>query len=135
MTTPEETEALSDRERRASYIGFDRLRYIERRGEPCEGCAGAGVRTYASTSTWRNTPAGQAFTEDVCDRCWGSGVEGKPWTSWREPVNVPTTPTLRQCQKHAPAPNDDSYCYLRKGHKTQHIAHVRGQGPGAMVRW
>ena len=65
-------------------IAFDRLAFIERHGEPCRDCTGAGVKNYASTATWRGGYGGQAFTPDVCDRCWGSGVEGKPWPSHRE---------------------------------------------------
>jgi len=24
------------------------------------------------------------MTSDVCDKCWGSGDESKPWKSWKE---------------------------------------------------
>lgn len=42
----------------------------------CTKCSGIGRRSYPNTATWRSGPgiiSGQAFTEDVCDSCWGSG--------------------------------------------------------------
>lgn len=42
-------------------------------GIACERCAGAGTRTYGSTATWRGGIGGQILTEDICDRCWGTG--------------------------------------------------------------
>ena len=42
--------------------------------EPCGTCGGiAGRRIYGSTSTWRGGIGGAAMTEDVCDKCWGTG--------------------------------------------------------------
>lgn len=49
----------------------------------CEKCAGLGATSYADTSTWRGGVGGQAFTNDVCDRCWGSGQKHRPWPSHR----------------------------------------------------
>ena len=49
----------------------------------CEECAGLGVKSYSDTSTWRGGVGGQAFTPDVCDRCWGSGQKHRPWPSHR----------------------------------------------------
>lgn len=76
----------------------ERVAYIERRGDVCERCLGAGVYTYANTSTWRHSVGGQALTSDVCDKCWGSGVEGKPWPSHRGTV-VSSTLTLEEVEK------------------------------------
>lgn len=41
--------------------------------EPCAVCDGSGVRSYASTATWRGGMGGASITADVCDACWGSG--------------------------------------------------------------
>jgi hypothetical protein len=48
--------------------------------EPCKDCNGSGVKSYGSTATWHGGIGGQMFTSDVCDKCWGSGKDGKPWT-------------------------------------------------------
>jgi len=53
-------------------------------GEECPTCQGHGKRLYGSTSTWRGGIGGQAFTTDVCDSCWGSGLKDCPWPSHRE---------------------------------------------------
>jgi len=48
--------------------------------DPCPICAGSGIRTYPNTATYhRASIAGQALTDDVCDRCWGSGDATHPW--------------------------------------------------------
>lgn len=49
----------------------------------CGRCGGAGTRTYGSTATWHGGIGGQTITTDICDRCWGSGVENKPWLNLR----------------------------------------------------
>lgn len=49
----------------------------------CKRCHGAGTRSYGDTSTWRGGIGGQTITTDICDRCWGSGVENKPWLNLR----------------------------------------------------
>lgn len=41
--------------------------------EPCPHCRAQGWRQYSSTATWRGGLGGQAFCQDVCDQCWGSG--------------------------------------------------------------
>lgn len=48
----------------------------------CPECGGAGVRAYGSTATWRGGVGGQAITNDVCNKCWGSGKK-QPWPSHR----------------------------------------------------
>ncbi len=59
----------------------------------CTRCGGSGVTAYGSTSTWRGGAGGQTITRGVCDRCWGSGIEDRPWTnlhkvdSWRASVD------------------------------------------------
>lgn len=82
----EEPVRLSRYDEHCMWLMQERVAYIERRGDVCERCLGAGVYTYANTSTWRHTYGGQALTSDVCDKCWGSGVEGKPWPSHRGTV-------------------------------------------------
>lgn len=42
-------------------------------GYGCPRCDGIGRLSYGDTSTWRGGVGGQAFTEDVCDLCWGTG--------------------------------------------------------------
>ncbi len=53
-------------------------------GDICKECNGSGYKTYGSTATWRGGIGGQAMTNDVCDYCWGSGSNSKPWPSWRK---------------------------------------------------
>lgn len=50
------------------------LRRLARVGR-CSKCDGIGRISYPSTTTWRGGIGGQMVTEDVCDRCWGSGDE------------------------------------------------------------
>lgn len=50
----------------------------------CRSCDGAGVATYANTSTWRGGVGGSMVTSDVCDMCWGSGASNRPWTNLRK---------------------------------------------------
>lgn len=57
-------------------IGYDET--------PCSECRGLGTKVYGSTATWRGGIGGQMITDDVCDRCWGSGDADKPWPSWRK---------------------------------------------------
>ena len=39
----------------------------------CGTCGGSGVRAY------RGGAGGMMITEDVCDRCWGSGDQTRAW--------------------------------------------------------
>lgn len=59
----------------------------------CPLCDGRGVRSYANTGTWLSELrsgmiCGQAMTEDVCSRCWGSGDEADKgedlYRRWKE---------------------------------------------------
>jgi len=52
--------------------------------EACTACHGRGSRVYSSTSTWRGGMGGAAMSVDVCDRCWGSGNQDRPWTDLRK---------------------------------------------------
>lgn len=54
-------------------------------GETCSRCDGAGRKCYPDTSTWHGGAGGQMITYDVCNKCWGSGDEKRPWKSWRVP--------------------------------------------------
>ena len=51
---------------------------------PCKKCLGAGVCAYGDTSTWHGGAGGQMVTSDICDKCWGSGKENKPWLNLRK---------------------------------------------------
>lgn len=59
---------------------------IEERGvrDVCNDCDGLGTKSYGSTATWRGGVGGQAFTTDVCNKCWGSGDSGRKWPSHSE---------------------------------------------------
>lgn len=52
-------------------------------GCECRNCGGSGVAAYGSTATWRGGVGGQVITVDVCNSCWGSGNQHKPWPSHR----------------------------------------------------
>jgi len=49
----------------------------------CDKCGGFGICTYASTATYHGGAGGMQVTRDICNQCWGSGVEGAPWASLR----------------------------------------------------
>lgn len=54
-----------------------------REGDECKCCRGLGTRTYGSTATWRGGPGGQMVTQDVCNKCWGSGSRSRQWVDLR----------------------------------------------------
>lgn len=62
---------------------------LEWRGieSPCGVCGGSGTRAYGSTSTWHGGVGGQAITNGVCDKCWGSGDANHSWMSHRKAEN------------------------------------------------
>lgn len=53
----------------------------------CPQCSGSGIKLYGSTATWRGGIGGAAMTNDVCDKCWGSGTTN-PWPSHRDFYNM-----------------------------------------------
>ena len=59
--------------------------FLDWRGvrDACEGCQGTGYKTYGSTATFWGGIGGAAMTTSVCDKCWGSGDQFRPWKSWR----------------------------------------------------
>lgn len=65
---------MTSEERAEAFKEFLDMRNVH---TPCRKCAGLGIRTYSSTATWRSGPAGQMFTADVCDICWGTGDANK----------------------------------------------------------
>jgi len=65
------------------YWEFLSMRGVEK-DDVCGSCNGLGVKTYASTSTWRRGIGGQAITNDVCDSCWGSGRKSVTWANLRK---------------------------------------------------
>jgi len=86
-----EIEALKDKietitkQRDRMYDDMLLWRGIDRDGgdTPCKACSGAGVRAYGDTATWRGGIGGQVITNDICDKCWGSGKAKKPWLNLR----------------------------------------------------
>lgn len=61
-----------------------RQRGIRNEDDACEQCAGLGTKMYGNTSGWRRGIGGQAMSVDVCDKCWGSGMDDRPWLNLRE---------------------------------------------------
>jgi hypothetical protein len=59
------------------------MRGIEQ-GDACKDCGGAGIKAYGDTSTWHRGIGGQMITNDVCDKCWGSGSKTRAWRSARK---------------------------------------------------
>ncbi len=53
-------------------------------GQACTRCHGSGGITYGSTATWRGGIGGAAMTHDVCNLCWGSGWDNRPWTNLKK---------------------------------------------------
>lgn len=50
----------------------------------CKKCDGTGTLTYGNTSTYWHGVGGAAMTHDVCEGCWGSGDESRPWPSHKD---------------------------------------------------
>lgn len=53
----------------------------------CEKCGGTGRCHYPNTATYNSRPGilvGHAFTWDICDLCWGSGNEDRPYKNLRK---------------------------------------------------
>lgn len=73
-------EAISEAE---SLLGT--ARYM--RGIACPECWGIGHRTYASTSGWRGGIGGMSLTDDICDKCWGTGRTDKTGPNLRKLLN------------------------------------------------
>ena len=59
------------------------FRQVRGTENPCSKCQGIGIRAYSSTATWHGGMGGNIFTSDICDKCWGSGDENKPWLDLR----------------------------------------------------
>ena len=80
----EDYKARFEQERiwRHRYGGTCR-EFIVDEGCACSECGGSGYCSYSSTATWRGGVGGQSFTNDVCERCWGSGDASRPWPSHR----------------------------------------------------
>jgi len=62
------------------YQKFLDWRGVENR---CDRCGGSGSRLYSNTTTWHGGAGGQALTNGICDRCWGSGDVKHPWLNLR----------------------------------------------------
>ena len=79
----DEAKSLTSAQRRAAFDDILSCRGIHYPEMACQECQGLGVTVYGDTSTWRGGVGGQAFTSDVCDKCWGSGQKDRPWPSHR----------------------------------------------------
>lgn len=86
----EQIKELQER-RDGFYDEMLRWRDIDRQcgDAPCPACGGSGIKSYSDTTTWRGGFGGQAFTNDVCDKCWGSGNNNKPWANLRKLIAKP----------------------------------------------
>lgn len=76
-------ELIADlrRQRDELAVNFDyTMPPVENR---CRDCGGFGRKVYGTTATWRGGVGGAMVTQDVCDRCWGSGDAHSPWPSHR----------------------------------------------------
>jgi hypothetical protein len=51
---------------------------------PCVSCKGLGVIWYNNTATWHGGMGGASMTQDVCNKCWGSGDAENHWTDLRK---------------------------------------------------
>jgi RecJ-like exonuclease len=58
------------------------------KGVVCKKCQGRGEVAYGSTATWRGGIGGRAITNDVCDRCWGTGRSDKSGVDLRKVSNA-----------------------------------------------
>lgn len=74
-------------ERRYSYRDILEMRGLDPEDKPCRDCGGLGVKAYGSTATWHGGIGGQAITNGVCDKCWGSGDSSNPWTNLRRMIS------------------------------------------------
>lgn len=70
-------------ERQRHYEDFLMCRGIDDPADACEECGGLGVKGYPTTATWRGGAGGMSITQDVCNKCWGSGHKHRPWPSHR----------------------------------------------------
>jgi DnaJ-class molecular chaperone len=64
------------------FADFLLLRGVDS-GDECSRCNGFGTRLYETTGTWRSGSGGMTMTNDVCDKCWGSGRTSVKWPSHR----------------------------------------------------
>lgn len=68
-------------------------------GIACVRCGGYGHRSYSSTATWAGGCGGQAITEGVCDRCWGTGRSDRRGVNLRALRSLAATPTPAATQE------------------------------------
>ena len=75
-----------------TYERFLEFRHIE---TPCTTCQGSGVYLYGNTGVWyavlhpdERRVYGQAISNSVCYKCWGSGDANKPWPSWDKFIDL-----------------------------------------------
>lgn len=61
-------------------------------GVACPKCSGEGRRVYGSTATWQGGIGGQAMTEGICDKCWGTGRTDRIGVDLRKLKNIAKEP-------------------------------------------
>lgn len=68
---------------------------------PCERCKGLGHCSYSNGATYHDhSVATQAFQDDICDHCWGSGDAHSPWTNVLELERSEKDWEEEQCLKY-----------------------------------
>jgi len=99
------------------------LRNVE---TPCKRCGGAGVSTYASSSTWGGGAGGMTPTSGVCDRCWGTGDEIRKGASYRLIQHWKNAYEREQKRKTCNMNIDNIEQYLVDKHKKTVLARMSG---------
>ena len=75
----------------------DLLRRRGLTGPLCERCEGLGVILYDNDTTWgRSAVATHGPVFDVCDQCWGSGDDSRPWLDLRSVIGFQRDLSLSQ---------------------------------------
>lgn len=85
----DQVEGLREWLARHNKLDAERAERARKAAEPvmepfCNGCGGIGRKAYGSTATFMGGIGGQAITEDLCDKCWGSGDELAPFANARQ---------------------------------------------------
>lgn len=73
-------------EQKFTYHEILAMRGIFDKEDICGDCEGLGIKSYPNTATYMRGSgiSGQAFTDDICDKCWGSGNINRPFRDLRK---------------------------------------------------
>ena len=53
--------------------------------EKCTQCNGSGTISYSGSSQWRRHKVDTNYGgRGICDKCWGSGDQSRPWANLKE---------------------------------------------------